>query len=212
MRVLVTGGVGYVGWSVGHELAQRDGVEEIVVYDNYVRRNHGLLLGEKPAGKASIRGVVGDILNSRALREAMQGIDCVRHLAAIAPSPNIDDSPHRFDQVNNWGTAEVRYAVEASSVPRLLNLSSGAVYGHSEKMAGVDREPMAVNAYGRSKRAGEKQVERLSSRCTSNTRRQPSSGPAVMARPAPSGVGGSRSATCSTMLSDGIASASRVSG
>lgn len=161
MRVLVTGGAGYVGWSVVHDLAQRDEIEEIVIYDNFARRNYGLLLGDKPAGKATIRVVVDDILNSRALRKAMQGIDCVCHLAAIAPSPDIDESPHRFDQVNHWGTAEVCYAVEATGVPKLVYLSSGAVYGHPEGIAGVGTEPMPVNAYGRSKRAGEKQVDRL---------------------------------------------------
>ena len=161
MRVLVTGGAGYVGWSVVHELAQRDGVDEIVIYDNFARRNYGLLLGDKPTGKANIRVVVDDILNSRALKKAMQGIDCVCHLAAIAPSPDIDESPHRFDQVNHWGTAEVCYAVEATGVPKMVYLSSGAVYGHPEGIAGVETEPMPVNAYGRSKRAGEKQVERL---------------------------------------------------
>ncbi len=161
MRVLVTGGAGYVGWSVVHELAQRDGIEEIVIYDNFARRNYGLLLGEKPTGKATIRVIVDDILNSRGLKKAMQGIDCVCHLAAIAPSPDIDDSPHRFDQVNHWGTAEVCYAVEATGLPKLVYLSSGAVYGHPEGIAGVETEPMPVTAYGRSKRAGEKQVERL---------------------------------------------------
>ena len=161
MRVLVTGGAGYVGWSVVHELAQRDEIEEIVIYDNFARRNYGLLLGEKPIGKVNFRVVVDDILNSQALKKAMQGINCVCHLAAIAPSPDIDESPHRFDQVNHWGTAEVCYAVEATGVPKMVYLSSGAVYGHPEGIAGVETEPMPVNAYGRSKRAGEKQVERL---------------------------------------------------
>jgi UDP-glucose 4-epimerase len=161
MKVLVTGGAGYVGWSVIHALAASPDVSEIVVYDNFARGNYGLLLGDKLAGSTRIRIVVDDILNSRALKRAMADIDCVAHLAAIAPSPYSDDNPHTFDQVNHWGTAEVCYAVEAAGVPRLVYLSSGAIYGHSDTPVGTDAIPMPVNAYGRSKLAGEKQVQRL---------------------------------------------------
>ena len=111
MKVLVTGAAGYVGWSVIHALAASPDVSEIVVYDNFIRGNYGLVLGDKPAGSTLIRIVVDDILNSRALKKAMADIDCVAHLAAIAPSPYSDDNPHTFDQVNHWGTAEVCYTV-----------------------------------------------------------------------------------------------------
>ncbi|MBY5269435.1 NAD-dependent epimerase/dehydratase family protein [Spiribacter salinus] len=161
MRVLVTGGVGYVGWSVVHELVQRDGVDEIIIYDNFARRHYGLLLGERPGGAAKIRVVVDELLNSRALRKAVEGVDCVIHLAAVAPSPDIDEKPHVFDQVNHWGTAELGYAVEQVGTPRLVCLSSGAVCGHPDGVADPTTNPLPVNAYGRSKLAGERQIERL---------------------------------------------------
>ena len=161
MRVLVTGGAGYVGWSVVQELARRDGVEEVVIYDNFARRNYGLLLGEKPSGATKIRVIVDDLLNSRALRKAVEGVDCVIHLAAVAPSPDSDEKPHVFDQVNHWGTAELGYAVEQAGTPRLVYLSSGAVYGHPKSIADTTTHPLPVNAYGRSKLAGERQLERL---------------------------------------------------
>jgi UDP-glucose 4-epimerase len=161
MRVLVTGGAGYVGWSVVHELARRDGVDEIIIYDNFARRHYGLLLVERPSGAAKIRVIVDELLNSRALRKAVTGVDCVIHLAAVAPSPDIDEKPHVFDQVNHWGTAELGYAVEQAGTPRLVYLSSGAVYGHPDTIAETTTRPLPVNAYGRSKLAGERQLERL---------------------------------------------------
>ena len=164
MKVLVTGGAGYVGWSVVQQLASYQEVDEVVIYDNFYRQNYGLLLGTKPASGTRVDVVVDDILNSRALKVAMQGVDCVCHLAAIAPSSTADDNPHRFDQVNHWGTAEVCYAVEQVAVPKLVYLSSGAIYGHPKDRVSVNEPPLPVNAYGRSKLAGEKQVKRLASR------------------------------------------------
>lgn len=162
LRVLVTGGAGYVGWNVVHALADSTSIEEVVVYDNFSRQNFGLLLGSKPNASTKIRTVVDDILNSRALRKAMDGIDCVVHLAAISPSPVSDDTPHIFDQVNHWGTAEISYAVEDLGISRLVYLSSGAIYGQSSNPVDSTTTPMPVNSYGRSKLAGEKQVQRLS--------------------------------------------------
>ena len=162
MRVLVTGGAGYVGWSVVHSLADSASIEEVVVYDNFSRQNFGLLLGSKPDTSTKIRTVVDDILNSRELRKAMDGIDCVVHLAAISPSPVTDDTPHIFDQVNHWGTAEVSYAAEELGISRLIYSSSGAIYGQSNTPVDSLTTPMPSNSYGRSKLAGEKQVQRLS--------------------------------------------------
>lgn len=161
MKVLVTGGAGYVGWSVVHALAKSPSIQEIVVYDNFARRNYGLLLGGKGSHATQINTVVDDVLNSKALKKAVKGVDCVIHLAAISPSPFGSENPHTFDQVNHWGTAEVCYAVEAAGVPRLVYLSSGSVYGYSDTAVTTDTTPMPVNAYGQSKLAGEMQVQRL---------------------------------------------------
>lgn len=166
MKVVITGAAGYVGWSVLNILAETPEVSEIVAYDNFARRNYGLLLAEKGAGYCKIRVTVDEILNSRGLQKAVQGADCVCHLAALAPSPYKDDTPHAFDQVNHWGTAEVCYAAEGAGVPRLVYVSSGAIYGFPNEVANVATEPMPANAYGASKLAGERHVQRLSDRRT----------------------------------------------
>ncbi|WP_181918334.1 MULTISPECIES: NAD(P)-dependent oxidoreductase [unclassified Wenzhouxiangella] len=162
MKVMITGAAGYVGWSVLNVLAGRPEVDEILVYDNFARRNYGLLLADKPRGRRKVRVTVDEILNGRGMQRAVQGADCVCHLAALAPSPFNNDNPHAFDQVNHWGTAEACYAVEDGGVPRMVYVSSGAVYGFPDGIADVTTEPMPANAYGSSKLAGERHVQRLS--------------------------------------------------
>lgn len=166
MRVVITGAAGYVGWSVLNVLVNSPSVNEIIVYDNFSRRNYGLLLAAKGDNYRKVTVTVDELLNSRGLQKAVAGADCVCHLAALAPSPYKDDAPHTFDQVNHWGTAEVCYAVEDARVPRLVYVSSGAIYGFPDHVATVSTEPMPVNAYGASKLAGERHVDRLADRCT----------------------------------------------
>ncbi|MCS4502500.1 SDR family oxidoreductase [Arhodomonas aquaeolei] len=163
MKVVITGAAGYVGWSAVNALADDDRISELTVYDNFARRNYGLLLAEKRPTYRKINVIVDDILNSRGLKSAVQGADCVCHLAALAPSPYTDDKPHAFDQVNHWGTAEVCYAAEDAGVSRFVYVSSGAVYGFPGNVADVTTPPMPANAYGASKLAGERHVERLAS-------------------------------------------------
>ena len=108
MKVLVTGAAGYVGWSAANKLVLSDSVDEVVVYDNFSRRNYGLLLTRKSSAYGKLTVKVDDILNSRGLRAAAQGADCICHLAALAPSPFADENPHAFDQVNHWLTSRER--------------------------------------------------------------------------------------------------------
>ncbi|MEC7241905.1 MAG: NAD-dependent epimerase/dehydratase family protein, partial [Myxococcota bacterium] len=104
MRILVTGGAGYVGTALVEALAKREEVEDVVVYDNLSRSNPNLFLSEKlPSDK--IHFVRGDILDSRRLKRELQGIDVVYHLAARVSTPFADADFHGLDQVNHWGSA-----------------------------------------------------------------------------------------------------------
>lgn len=160
MKVLVTGGAGYVGTELVGALAKLDEVREIVVYDNLSRRNHNLFLADQlPAGK--LRFVRGDILDTRRLRKVLHGVDVVYHLAALVSTPFHDADVHHVDQVNHWGTAELSYALEEQPVSRLIYLSSAAIYGASDAPATVDTPARPVGAYGESKLQGERKLERL---------------------------------------------------
>ena len=161
MNILVTGGAGYVGWSVVQSLARQPEITTIKVFDNFSRGNYGIVL-EQPTHAGKLQIHVDDILNSHGLRAAMDGMDCVCHLAALAPSPFSDENPHAFDQLNHWGTAEVCYACEDLDIKRLIYVSSGAVYGFGDSAFSNQSTPLPATAYGSSKLAGEQHVKRLS--------------------------------------------------
>jgi UDP-glucose 4-epimerase len=83
----------------------------------------------------------------------------VYHLAA----ENTDDEKlhHLHEQVNNWGTAELIYAVEDSNVKQFVYLSSTEVYGYSEQEFDVYSMLEPTSSLGNSKLRGEQHVERI---------------------------------------------------
>lgn len=161
MKVLVTGGAGYVGAELCAWLAKDDRVSELVIYDLLDRGHFGVFMGPK-LGKAKVRFVQGDVLDSRRLLQELAGCDVVYHLAAKVTTPFAEAGSSQFEQVNHWGTAEVVYAVE-EVVPkaRVIYLSSASVYGQGQGSALAKVKPSPRSAYGHSKLRGEAHVERL---------------------------------------------------
>lgn len=168
MRVLVTGGAGYIGTALCHELVQSDLVDELVVYDNLSRPNRNLFLeGPLPVRPGlRVRFEGGDILDTRRLRRCLEGIDLVVHLAARVTTPFADSDLHGLDQVNHWGSAELSYLLDRaeSSVKRLIYVSSAAVYGESASPVPLGRLAAPTSAYASSKHDGERMLERLHDR------------------------------------------------
>ena len=161
MKVLITGGAGYVGTELAYRLAARTDIEQVVVYDNLARGNYNLFIGHRKFPENKVTFVKGDLLDTRRLRSCLQGIDVVYHLAAKVTKPYSDHNPHLMEQVNHWGTAEVVYAVEQSDVSRLIYVSSSSVYGTSEQEMHTGVPPHPATYYGISKLRGEEHVERL---------------------------------------------------
>jgi UDP-glucose 4-epimerase len=163
MKVLVTGGAGYVGTSLVQSLAAIDAVKQVVVYDNLSRDNFNFFLNsdkKMSAGKVSF--VSGDILDSRKLRKALEGVDVVYHLAARVSTPFSNTDSHFYEQVNHWGTAELVYAIEESNtVKQLVFLSSTSVYGSSKEEVSEDTIANPRTFYSTSKLRAEGHVSRL---------------------------------------------------
>jgi len=160
MRILVTGGAGYVGTALCHSLLQLKEVDSVTVYDNLSRHNYNLFIGIQKFD-ARYKFIEGDILDSRNLRKAVSKADVVFHLAAKVTTPFADQDAHLFEQVNHWGTAEVTYAVEESNVKHLIYLSSVSVYGSGDMAKGIDAELNPKTFYGISKMRAEEHVRRL---------------------------------------------------
>ncbi len=164
MKVLITGGAGYVGTKLVTTLINNPLVEEIVVYDNLTRPNYNLFLGnhifqQEDKIHPRITFISGELLDSRKLKQAMQDKDVVFHLAAKVLTPFATTSGHEFEQTNHWGTAELVYAIEENNVKKLIYMSSTSVYGASH--ADENSYPDPQTLYGNSKLRGEEHVRRL---------------------------------------------------
>ena len=162
MKVLITGGAGYLGTELVKKLVQIPKVKEIVVYDNLDKGRYNFFLCTCIGGD-NIRFVQGDILDTRKLKKELQGVDVVFNLVAKIASPYADADPHLYEQINHWGTAELTYAVEESDVKHFIHVSSLSVYGASSK-GKLITETTKLNPrtnYGISKMRGEGFVEAL---------------------------------------------------
>lgn len=161
MKILVTGGLGYIGYSVIEQLVEKVHKEdEIVIYDNVSRQEFSLLNAHHLDGK-NIRFVKGDLLDNHKLKKEVNQADTIIHLAAMVTTPFEDKFFHHFDQVNHWGTANLVSAVEESNVKHFIYLSSISVYGHSDEIVDENSKLHPDSSYGTSKYQAEKHVRRL---------------------------------------------------
>jgi UDP-glucose 4-epimerase len=164
MKVLVTGGAGYLGTELISSLIANPQVEQVVIYDNLSRPNYNVFLGLRLQKHFKLSFVKGELLDSRALRKILKGVDVVYHLAAKVTTPFANADAHVYEQVNHWGTAELVYAVEESNVKRFIYASSSGVYGSSKEAVDEQTAPDPQTLYAVSKLRGEEHVRRLSNK------------------------------------------------
>lgn len=160
MKVMVTGGAGYIGNELVYRLSAEPGIKDILVYDNLCKGNYNLFTGLRKVPGNNVRFIQADILDSRSLRSCMEGMDVVIHLAAKVETPFADQNAHDFEQTNHWGTAEVVYTAEEVGIGRLIYLSSQSVYGQGD-ITNTEHPRVPNSYYSISKMRGEDHVMRL---------------------------------------------------
>jgi UDP-glucose 4-epimerase len=162
MKVLITGGAGYIGTELVAHLVANPEVEKVIIYDNLSRLNYNLFLGLRLRNHAKLSFTKGELLDSRALRKVLRDIDVVYHLAAKVTTPFANTDAHVYEQINHWGTAELVYAIEESNVKRVIFTSSTGVYGSSVEAVDESAVPEPQSLYATSKLRGEEHIRRLS--------------------------------------------------
>lgn len=141
MRILVTGGAGYVGSHAVRHLARAG--HEVRVFDN-------LSLGHRAAVPAELL-IEGDLADRTAIARALTDhrIEAVMHFAALALVGESVQHPERYYQSNVINALNLLEAMRLTGVGKLVFSSTTATYGVPERMPiaeTVDQKP--INPYG----------------------------------------------------------------
>lgn len=155
MKVLVTGGAGYIGSHVVKQLGEAG--HDIVVYDN-------LSTGYEWAvtyGKL----VVGDLADTDKLDSvfAQHNFEAVLHFAAHIVVPESVENPLKYYRNNTRNTLNLLGIIEKYKTPYMVFSSTAAVYGMPDEKVLTEDMPLApINPYGASKMMSEQMIRDLS--------------------------------------------------
>ncbi len=144
MRILVTGGAGYIGGTVAQLLLNHG--HQIVIYDNLSHGHRSML----PAGAEFIEGELADRQSLEKLLST--SIDGVMHFAALIEAGESMQKPEIYFRNNSASTLSLFEAMLATGVNRLVFSSTAAVYGEPKSTPILEDAPLnPTNAYGESK-------------------------------------------------------------
>ena len=146
MRVLITGGAGFIGSNLSRHLLNSG--HEVAIYDDLSSGLHSNIHSE-------VNFLQGTLIDLPLLKKIVKNIDCVVHLGARGSVPRSIKNPVQTHEINSTGTLNVLEACREYGV-RYIFSSSSSVYGAN--MALPKNEQMVLKPltpYGASKMAGE---------------------------------------------------------
>jgi nucleoside-diphosphate-sugar epimerase len=150
MRILVTGGGGFIGSHLAQALLE-DG-HEVRILDNFATGRRQNLRDLDP----SYELVEGDIQSYERTHKATLGCDVVFHQAAMPSVPRSIQDPLTSNASNVIGTLNVLLAARDNGVGRVVFASSSSVYGASEGLPKLETQtPLPISPYAVAKLAGE---------------------------------------------------------
>lgn len=146
MKVLITGGAGFIGANLCRELLNK---HEVLVYDNLSRGIRSYL-------PAEVNLVVGDILDEDSLTESLQSVDTIVHLAAYGSVVESVNDPVQNFEMNTRGTLHVLNAAKRAGLKKMVFASTGgAIMGNTPPPVSEESLPSPISPYGAGKLCGE---------------------------------------------------------
>ncbi|MBD8044109.1 UDP-glucose 4-epimerase GalE [Arthrobacter sp. Sa2BUA2] len=152
MRILVTGGTGYIGSHTTLELLQAG--HDVVVLDNLANSSTESLNRVQELSGRTAEFVQADLLDPQALEAvfAQHSPEAVIHFAGLKAVGESVAKPLYYYRNNVAGTLNLLEVMDRHDVRTIVFSSSATVYGASEEVPLVEKMPMdAVNPYGRTK-------------------------------------------------------------
>lgn len=150
MKLLVTGGAGFIGSHIVEALVRRG--DAVRVLDNLSTGKEENLI----AVRDRIEFLQGDLQNPSDIAQAVAGIDIVFHQAALRSVARSVDDPVTTNSVNVMGTLLLLESCRRANVKRMVYASSSSVYGDNQRYPQKeDLRPSPISPYAVSKLAGE---------------------------------------------------------
>lgn len=152
MKILVTGGAGFIGTNLC--LALREEGHEVIALDN-------LSVTSRNVPELESHGVtifVADIIDFDAITPYFEGVDLVYHFAAMNRAQRSIEMPREANEVNITGTLNVLEAMRHHHVPKIIFVSSSSVYAGREGALAEEYPLAPPHPYGVGKLAGEHYV------------------------------------------------------
>ena len=146
MRVLVTGGAGFIGSHLVEKLSKK---HDVIVYDNFSSGKKEFLKGVK------CEVIKGDILNLNKIVKVSKNVDIIYHLAA---DPDVRKSyfkPVENFEIDARGTLNVLEAARRNDVKKFVFSSSSVVYGIAKMPTPEDAPIKPISNYGAAKASSE---------------------------------------------------------
>ena len=155
MKLLVTGGAGFIGSNFIRHVLRAHADDSVVNLDR-------LTYGGNPANLADLAGdprytlVEGDICDAKLVRDVAAGVDAVVNFAACTHVDRSLMEPEEFVRTNVFGVFTLLEAVRELRVPRFLHISTDEVYGSVAEGSSVETDPLVPrNPYSASKAGGD---------------------------------------------------------
>jgi UDP-N-acetylglucosamine 4-epimerase len=127
MKILITGGAGFIGSNLVESLLQNDKISLVRVLDNFATGHKKNI--EEFFSNPKFELIEGDIRNIDDCLLACKGIDAISHQAALGSVPRSIADPLNSHQVNVNGFINILEAARANNIKRIVYASSSSVYG-----------------------------------------------------------------------------------
>jgi UDP-N-acetylglucosamine 4-epimerase len=161
MKILLTGGAGFIGSNLVEKLLENHQIEKVKVLDNLSTGN--ILNLKEFLGNPKFEFIEGDIRNKEACFSASEGMDAICHQAALGSVPRSINDPQTTHDVNVNGFINILESARLNNIKRIVYASSSSVYGDLTASPKIEsRRGSLLSPYAASKMTNELYAEAFS--------------------------------------------------